>query len=226
MAEQITVAVIEDHDVVIEGIQSWFDRDPERRVRMIASGADVDEVLSGPGGDADVLLVDLNLRGTLIVDRVAEVVAAGRKVVVFSAHSEPENVLAVLDAGAEFLDKDESREHCVATIVAVAGDRPYVTPTTAGAMISDNRPDRPALSSRERTALLLWFQGMTKSSVGARMGISEATVKQYIDRARVKYAKAGREAPTKTALLARAIEDGLIEAREIGEYRSFARGVE
>lgn len=226
MAEQITVAVVEDHDVVIEGVQSWFDRDPDRRVRMIASGADLDEVLAGPGGAADVLLVDLNLRGTLIVDRVAEVVAAGRKVVVFSAHSEPENVLAVLDAGAEFLEKDESREHCVATIVAVAGNRPYVTPTTAGAMVSDNRPQRPALSNKERTALLMWFQGMTKSSVGARMGITEATVKQYIDRARAKYAAVGRQAPTKTALLARAIEDGLIEAREIGEYRSFASGVE
>jgi DNA-binding NarL/FixJ family response regulator len=226
MAQPITVAVVEDHDVVIEGVLSWIDRDIQHRVSMIASGGDLDEVLAGPGGNADVLLVDLNLRGTLIVDRVAELTAAGRKVVVFSAHSEPENVLAVLDAGAEFIDKDESREHCVETIVAVAGNRPYVTPTSAGAMISDARPQRPVLSDKERTALLMWFQGMTKSSVGTRMGISEATVKQYIDRARAKYAAVGRRARTKDALLARAIEDGLIRVDEIHEYNSFARSSE
>jgi two-component system, NarL family, nitrate/nitrite response regulator NarL len=191
-------------------------------VRLLGSGADLDEVLAGPGATADVLLVDLNLRGRLIVDRVGELTAAGRNVVVFSAHSEPENVLAVLDAGAEFLDKDESREHCVETIVAVAGNLPYVTPTSAGAMIADVRPQRPSLSDKERTALLMWFQGMTKSSVAARMGISEATVKQYIDRARAKYAAVGRRARTKDALLARAIEDGLIRPEEIREYHSFA----
>jgi DNA-binding NarL/FixJ family response regulator len=219
---RITVAIIEDHQVVIDGVRSWVDRDPGRRVRVVAGGADVDEVLRGPGGDADVLLVDLNLRGTLIVDRIAELTGAGRRVVVFSAHSEPENVLAVLDAGAEFLEKDESREHCVETIVAVAEDRPYVTPSSAGAMIADDRPLRPALSKQEIAALKHWFQGMSKASVGLRMGISEATVKQYIDRARTKYAAIGRRATTKDALLARAIQDGLIRADEIGEYRSRA----
>ncbi|MFE9747174.1 response regulator [Saccharothrix saharensis] len=222
LARAITVAVVEDHGVVIDGIRSWIERDPGRRVRMVGSGPDLDEVLAGPGADADVLLVDLNLRGTLIVDRIGELTAAGRKVVVFSAHSEPANVLAVIDAGAEFLDKDESREHCVETIVAVAGSRPYVTPTSAGAMLGDSRSQRPALSEQERTALLLWFQGMTKSSVGARMGISEATVKQYIDRARAKYAAVGRRASTKDALLARAIHDGLIRADEVNGYQSRA----
>lgn len=216
------MAIIEDHEVVIDGVRAWVDRDPGRRVRVVASGADVDEVLRGPGGNADVLLVDLNLRGTLIVDRIAELTGAGRRVVVFSAHSEPENVLAVLDAGAEFLEKDESREHCVETIVAVAADRPYVTPSSAGAMIADDRPVRPALSKQEIAALKYWFQGMSKASVGRRMGISEATVKQYIDRARTKYAAVGRRATTKDALLARAIQDGLIRADEIGEYRSMA----
>jgi two-component system, NarL family, nitrate/nitrite response regulator NarL len=208
--------------VVIEGIQSWINRDPHHRVTLVGSGADLDDVVHGVGAAADVLLIDLNLHGRLVLDRVGELTAAGRNVVVFSAHSEPENVLAVLDAGAEFLDKDESREHCVETIVAVACNRPYVTPTSAGAMLSDSRSQRPALSEKERTALLMWFQGMTKSSVATRMGISEATVKQYIDRARAKYAAVGRRAPTKDALLARAIEDQLIRLDELRQYESFA----
>jgi hypothetical protein len=64
---------------------------------------------------------------------------------------------------------------------------------------------------------------MSKASVARRMRVSEHTVKQYVDRARIKYAKLGRPAVTKAALLARAIEDGLVRPEEIGEYRSYGR---
>jgi two-component system nitrate/nitrite response regulator NarL len=55
------------------------------------------------------------------------------------------------------------------------------------------------------------------------MSISENTVRQYINRARAKYAATGRTAPSKDALLARAIEDGVIKPGEIMPYKSFAR---
>lgn len=218
----VTVAVIEDHDVVVEGIRSWFARDPGQRATIVDSGDDIDAVLAGPGGTADVLLIDLNLHGTMVIDRVGELIADGHRVVVFSAHAEQENVLAVMEVGAEFMAKEESREHCVETVIAAASNRPYVTPTSAGAMVTDSRPQRPHLSEQEHMALLMWFQGMTKSSVAMRMGIKESTVKQYIDRARAKYAAVGRRARSKDALLARAIEDGLIQPDDVREYRSFA----
>jgi hypothetical protein len=47
------------------------------------------------------------------------------------------------------------------------------------------------------------------------MGISVETVDQYISRARIKYAAAGRPAPNKAAMVARAIEDGLIRAEDV-----------
>jgi two-component system nitrate/nitrite response regulator NarL len=90
-------------------------------------------------------------------------------------------------------------------------------------MLADQRAARPALSEQERQALLLWFQGMSKASVARRMSISENTVRQYISRARAKYAATGRTAPSKDALLARAIEDGVIKPGEIMPYKSFAQ---
>lgn len=44
-----------------------------------------------------------------------------------------------------------------------------------------------------------------------------------LSRARAKYAATGRTAPSKDALLARAIEDGVIKPDEIRPYESFAR---
>ena len=78
------------------------------------------------------------------------------------------------------------------------------------------------MSAQERQALLLWFQGMSKASVARRMSITENTVRQYISRIRMKYAAAGRPAASKDALLARAIEDGVIRPGEVALYTSDA----
>jgi DNA-binding NarL/FixJ family response regulator len=223
MAARVTVALVDDHPVVLEGVRAWLGQDPACRLELVAAGDSLDAVLTGPGRDADVLLLDLNLHGVLALDEVSRLAALGRRVVVYSEHADDATVLAVLDRGAfAFLAKREAREYCVATILAAAADRPYVPPQAAGTMAADDRPDGPVLSDQERTALLLWFQSMSKSAVAARMGIAETTVRQYIQRARIKYANAGRPAPTRAMLLARAIQDGLIRADEVTEYSSRA----
>lgn len=58
--------------------------------------------------------------------------------------------------------------------------------------------------------LVEWFQSESKEFVAHRLGISATTVNSHLERIRVKYARMGREAPTKAALVARAIQDGLI----------------
>ncbi len=132
--------------------------------------------------------------------------------------------METLDNGAHaYVSKDEGRDHLVDAVLAAAADRPYVTRSQAKAMLADRRPARPALSQQEVQALLLWFQGLSKASVGRRMSISENTVRQYITRARAKYAATGRSAPSKDALLARAIEDGVIKPSELEPRQSFAR---
>ncbi|MGP3911645.1 DNA-binding response regulator [Nonomuraea sp. 10N515B] len=226
LARPVTVALVEDHQVVVDGVRSWFassgptDLSPSP-VELVAQGPTIESVL---GTDADVLLLDLNLNGTMVIDRVAELCQGGQRVIVFSEHEEPETVRAVLDSGASaFIGKGRAtRETCVETILEVAADQPSVTPPMAQAIATDERPHRPQLSDKERAALLFWFQSMSKASVAARMGIKERTVRQYIDRARVKYAAAGRPAPTKEKLLICAIQDGLIQPDEVTIYTSLA----
>jgi DNA-binding NarL/FixJ family response regulator len=221
MAAPVTALIVDDHPVVVEGVLSWIARDPDRRVRVVGTAATVTELADAPA--ADVIVLDLELDGSLVVDRIPDLAAAGRRIVAFSAHVDADFILTVIEAGAcAYITKDEGPEHLVETIVSVAHDRPYVTRSHAKGMLSDARPGRPILSAQERQALLLWFQGMSKASVGRRMGITENTVRQYIDRARLKYARLDRPAPTKDALLARAIEDGLIAPTDVGDYRSFA----
>ena len=225
MEQQVTVAIIEDHPVVTEGVASWIRSDPGQRVLLVHTARD----LTGLSGG---------------------VAAAGRRghprpgAVRRAGHRRrspgwwrpgtgwwpspgtaiPVIVMETLDNGAHaYVSKEEGSDHLVEAVLAAAADRPYVTRSQARAMLADQRPGRPALSQQELQALLLWFQGMSKASVGRRMSISENTVRQYISRARAKYAATGRTAPSKDALLARAIEDGVIKPGEIMPYQSFAR---
>src|SRR5689334_6603448 len=211
---RLSVGVIDDHPVVVEGVRVWLAADPDIEVRY--TGETLDTVPTG----LDVLILDLNLRGELVIDRIAALAQQGQRIVVFSQFTEPDLVMAAVEAGAcAFVAKSEGRLHLLDTVTATATAQAYVPPTLAGVLVSDRRPEAPKLSERERTALLWWFQSMSKASVASRMGISVHTVDMFIKRARVKYAQVGRAAPTKADMLIRAIEDGLVRPEEVLEYR-------
>lgn len=70
--------------------------------------------------------------------------------------------------------------------------------------------DWPSLSPQEKRLLMLYATGLPMKSVARRMEIRLDTAKQYLHRARTKYAEAGRPAWTKVELHRRAIEDGYL----------------
>ncbi|MFI6165477.1 LuxR C-terminal-related transcriptional regulator [Nocardia sp. NPDC051052] len=74
---------------------------------------------------------------------------------------------------------------------------------------------RPELSKREVEVLVSWLRCDTKSQVCRRLFVAIGTVNTHLARVRRKYAEVGRPATTKAALLARAIQDGLITLDEI-----------
>ena len=81
MAE-VTVVLVDDHPVVHDGVRAWLEQDPEHRVELVAAGDDVEVAWTGPGRTADVVLLDLNLHGTMAVPEVSRFAEAGRRVVV------------------------------------------------------------------------------------------------------------------------------------------------
>ena len=53
MEQPVTVAIIEDHPVVTEGVASWIRSDPGQRVRLVQTARDLTEfhVASRPSAD-------------------------------------------------------------------------------------------------------------------------------------------------------------------------------
>ncbi|WP_019931255.1 helix-turn-helix transcriptional regulator [Nocardia sp. BMG111209] len=77
-------------------------------------------------------------------------------------------------------------------------------------------PDRrPCLSQREREVLVAWIFSDSKAEACRDLYVTLGTINTHLTRIRRKYADVGRPATTKAALLARAVQDGLIALDEI-----------
>lgn len=73
----------------------------------------------------------------------------------------------------------------------------------------------PDLSAREEQVLRAWLMCDTKQEVAEALFVSVGTVNTHLGRIRAKYERAGRSANTKAALLARALQDGLVRLDEV-----------
>ncbi|MGW4353922.1 response regulator [Nocardia sp. NPDC004582] len=214
----IRIAIVDDHPLIRDGVRGWCAAaDP--RLEVIADHADPAAFLAATGpdrGDLDAIVLDLQFdQRAPDLNALATICARGHRVVVYSQHTEPRLVRDCLDLGAvTYLSKTEGREHLIAALHAAAEVRPYLSPTMARAMSTD-ADDRPKLSQREREVLLAWFQTESKALVAQQLYITPGTVNTHLERVRAKYAAVGRSAPTKAALVARAIRDGLISTDEL-----------
>lgn len=216
VGEQVSAVVVDDHPAVRAGIAHWLSSGTPP-IRVVAAGDDVRVAWLDEGAEADVVVLDLHLGGPVpALGDLRRLVEAGRRVVVYSMRADDDIALQCLELGAlSYLTKVEGAEHLVGAVQAAAEGRPYTPPSLAGALAGDRSDHRPALSARETEVLVEWFQSESKDYVARRLGISLSTVNSHLERIRIKYALIGREAPTKAALVARAIQDGLIGIDEL-----------
>ncbi|WP_347954263.1 response regulator transcription factor [Gordonia aichiensis] len=82
------------------------------------------------------------------------------------------------------------------------------------------KPPRPShphpdLTRREIQVLRTWLMLDSKPAVAQALSISLGTVNTHLTRIRAKYADLGRPASTKAALVARAIQDGIVDLDEL-----------
>ena len=141
---------------------------------------------------------------------------AGYRVVVYSYLVSDEIILTSLDAGAvSYVAKSESAVHLREAIYAARTESPYIAPRMARALLNDKTKGRPRLSKREREVLIAWCQTENKDVVAKRLFVEPTTVRTHLQRVRAKYAAVGRPAPSKAALIARAVQDGIINVDEL-----------
>jgi len=215
----VTAVVIDAHDVVQAGIASWCagGESPIEIVGGFRTPLDFFASYAQTQRDVDVVVFDLQAEdGRADFESLRILCSRGERVVVFCDLTADEVILTCLEIGAAtYLVKTEGKKHLLDAIQAAGTTTPHVGPRMARAIRNDSLLGRVRLSEREKQVLIAWFQTESKDAVGRLLFIAPTTVRTHLQRARAKYASIGRPASTKSALLARAIEDGILNLQDV-----------
>ena len=178
----ITLAVVEDHAMVREGLVQTLATEPDLKV-IYAGAAPADVLALRPGPRIVLLDLDLNGEPADPADAAALAARPDCDVIVVSALQDPERARAMLDAGvATICPKHEPIEALVAAVRAVAAGESWTSALVAQLLLSDRRPNRPELSRQELRVLRAYAAGMPLTAVAAQLFITPDTAAQYVDR--------------------------------------------
>jgi DNA-binding NarL/FixJ family response regulator len=214
-----TVVIVDDHPAIVDGVRGWCEAaDPP--IRVVDSGNRPAVAFAGAGRDADVVVFDLLYGSQPDFPSLRRLVEDGRRVIVYSQEDSAGTILRCMDIGvATYLTKFEGDEHLVPAVHAIAAGGTYTGPVLGGVLAGDRRPGRPELSEREREVLIAWFECESKQLVARKLHISVKTVDTHIERVRMKYADNGRPATSKSALMVRALEDGIVDLHDLSDQQ-------
>jgi DNA-binding NarL/FixJ family response regulator len=208
MAEKIRILLVEDHQVVRQGLVALLSATDDLDV-VGAVGDGVEAVEAYRRERPDVTLMDLQmpkLGGVDAIKRIREESPQAR-VIVLTTYDGDEDIYRALQAGARaYLLKGMPLEELVTTIHAVHDGKLHV-PAEVAAKLAE-RMTGEELTARELSVLERIVAGRANKEISADLFISEATVKTHVNSLLRKLGVADR---THAATVA--IQRGLVSHR-------------
>jgi DNA-binding NarL/FixJ family response regulator len=215
-----SVAVVDEHDAIHAAVELWC-RQAQPPIRFVGNYFSAEQFLaehpSPSASEVGPIVLELQMqRNGVDFATLDRIVARRHRVIVYSHIATDEVILTALDRGAvTYVTKSERKDHLIDAIRAAETDTSYIGPRMALAMHNDNAVGRANLAPREKEVLIAWFRTESKDLVAHQLQIAPTTVRTHLQRVRAKYAAVGRPATTKAALVARAIQDGIVNVNDI-----------
>ena len=205
----IRVVVVDDHQLIREGLARSFEREGFEVVAEASSIATAQKALATL--QPDIIVVDLHLPdgdGMTLV-RQAREQHPGIGIVVLTMKQGDEHLFDALSAGASaFINKGAPTEEVIAAARhAASAPGTFAAVDLAGAMQRRMSPDRVRMTSREQDILRLLKEGLSTAQISSRLYISPSTAKSHIAKI---YEKLG--ASNRTQALMEALRMGLIRS--------------
>lgn len=183
----ITVAIIDQEFTFADALAIRLDAENDIKVVAVAKAS------PGPvlKGYADIILLDADLTGDITDLLCAANSSPETRVVMLSHTSEPERIIAAIQAGAAaWIRKDESVGHLLEVLRGAARGQTWLPAAETGNVLSlllhqqDSRSDGElplaTLTRRERQVLDCLADGAGRNEVAARLHISVNTVRTHL----------------------------------------------
>jgi two-component system, NarL family, nitrate/nitrite response regulator NarL len=186
---KIRVAVVDDHPLFCEGI-----------IHILKSIADIEVVAKGAaakdavdivaGQNPDVLVLDISIPGGGLnaLQTIMEE-SPNTKVLMLTVSADESDVLNSLRLGAKgYVLKGVSGPELIQALRAVYLDGQYISPSLGAKLLLDVGRGKSIakgnlfedLSSRQDEILLLVGQGLSNKEIGARLHLSDRTIKHHM----------------------------------------------
>jgi two-component system, NarL family, nitrate/nitrite response regulator NarL len=183
-ARRIKLLLVDDHHIILDGLVSLFEQDPEFEVMAsLHSGEEALTFLATQ--QPTVLLTDYSLPGISGLDFVKQVKKnfPQVRVIVLSMHDEAHIIKPVLKEGVEgYLLKNIQHTELKAAIRHVAKGLPYVSPEVTRLLMDEmNKPkeEPELLTERELDVLKLIAKEFSNKEIADKLFISERTVETH-----------------------------------------------
>ena len=203
---EITTLIVDDHEVVREGLRLSLSRAPH--IRVIGEASDgASAVALAERRRPNVIIMDVRMPGMdgleatkILTEKVPETA-----VLIFTAYSERSLLGRGLESGAKgYILKEAPHQTLLKAIDKVVAGDGFVDPALMPAFLGDARDEM--LTGREREILQLLADGMSNADVAAKLFISQETVKSHVRHILTKL-----EADTRTHAVAIALRDAIID---------------
>jgi two-component system, NarL family, response regulator DevR len=185
-----TVLVVDDHEVVREGIASALDR--RDNFQVVAQAGTVTEAVAAAARFLpDLVVMDVRLPDGSGVEACRDIRAdhPATRVVMLTSYPDEEAVLSAIVAGASgYLLKETRLRDLVKALETVGDGGSLLDPAVTGKVLDrvrrmaseDDDDELARLTTQERRILLLVAEGKTNREIAAEVFLSDKTVKNYV----------------------------------------------
>ena len=189
-ARPLRILVVDDHEVVRQGLVALLDRREGFQV-VAEAGTAAEAVEQALRFQPDIVIMDVRLPDGSGIEACREIRAElpTTKVVMLTSFPDEEAVLSAIVAGASgYLLKQVRARDLVAALQAVGRGESLLDPAVTGRVLERVRriatggatDELAALTSQEQKILLLVAEGKTNKEIAADVFLSDKTVKNYV----------------------------------------------
>jgi DNA-binding NarL/FixJ family response regulator len=178
----IRVFIIDDHQMILEGIYSLLLG--EREIEWMGSAKLPSELMAFlKNKQPDVLLMDINLPQKSGLDLCKEVKEKypAVNIIGLSTSDQVSVIRKMRENGASgFLLKDASKQEIIMALQEVSKGKEYVSYSVAEALKKNTPNDQlPVLTKREKQILEFIAEGLTNHEIAARLFLNSTTIDSH-----------------------------------------------